>query len=131
MNNLYIQGQQFSTCNSPFPQNQSSQSCISLLCTQTGTHECQDCQGYSTSYLCAHAVAASLKRGSLETYVKWLVANKRKTGVLNYSRAITFGMPAGKRQEGRTTAKKKTRQRNNQYDRPKKLLAIHAKYWGK
>ena len=93
--------------------------------------ECQDCQGYSTSYLCAHAVAASFKRGSLETYVKWLVANKRKTGVLNYSRAITFGLPAGKRQEGRTTAKKKTWQRNNQYDRPKKLLAIHAKYWGK
>lgn len=31
-----------------------------------GKVECQDCQGYSASFLCAHAVAASLKRGTLE-----------------------------------------------------------------
>ena len=47
-----------------------------------GKVECQDCQGYSASYLCAHAVAASLKRGTLEVYLKWLVANKRNTGGL-------------------------------------------------
>ena len=61
-----------------------------------GKVQCQDCQGYSASYLCAHVVAASLKRGTLEAYLKWLVANKRKTGGLNYSKAITFGMPAGR-----------------------------------
>ena len=65
-----------------------------------GKLECQDCQGYSASYLCAHAVAASLKRGTLEAYLKWLVANKRKTGGLNYSKAITFGMPAGRGRKG-------------------------------
>ena len=65
-----------------------------------GKVQCQDCQGYSASYLCAHAVAASLKRGTLEAYLKWLVANKRKTGGLNYSKAITFGMPAGRGRKG-------------------------------
>lgn len=55
---------------------------------------------YSASYLCPHAVAASLKRGTLEAYFKWLVANKRKTGGLNYSKAITFGMPAGRGRKG-------------------------------
>ena len=65
-----------------------------------GKLECQDCQGYSASYLCAHAVAVTLKRGTLEVYLKWLVANKRKTGGLNYSKAITFGMPAGRGRKG-------------------------------
>ena len=65
-----------------------------------GKVECQDCQGYSASYLCAHAVAASLKRGTLEAYLKWLVANNCKTGGLNYSKAITFGMPAGRGRKG-------------------------------
>ena len=65
-----------------------------------GKVACKDCQGYSASYLRAHAVAASLKRGTLEAYLKWLVANKRKTGRLNYSKAITFGMPAGRGRKG-------------------------------
>ena len=65
-----------------------------------GKVECQDCQGFSESYLCAHAVVASLKRGTLEAYLKWLVANKRKTGGLSYSKAITFGMPAGRGRKG-------------------------------
>ena len=65
-----------------------------------GKVECQDCQEYSASYLCAHAVAASLKRGTLEVYLKWLVANKRNTGGLNYSRAIAFGMPTGRGRKG-------------------------------
>ena len=32
--------------------------------------------------------------------MKWLVATKRKTGGLNYSKAITFGMPAGRGRKG-------------------------------
>ena len=60
-----------------------------------GKVECQDCQD-SASCLCAHAIASSLKRGTFEAYLKWLVATKRKTGGRNYSKAITFGMPAGR-----------------------------------
>ena len=59
-----------------------------------GKVACKDCQGYSASYLRAHAVAASLKRGTLEAYLKWLVANKQSHHLWNAS---------WKRQEGRTT----------------------------
>ena len=91
-----------------------------------GKVECQDCQGYSASSLCAHAVAASLKLGTLEAYLKWLVASKRKTGGINYSRAITHGMPAGR---GRKTAKKQTWQTNDKYCCPKKYFAIPLNNW--
>ena len=37
---------------------------------------------------------------TLLLYIKWLVANKRKTSRLNYSNAITFGMPAGRGRKG-------------------------------
>ena len=40
-------------------------------------------------------------RGTLEVYPKWLMANKRKTGGLNYSKAIKFGMPAGRGRKGK------------------------------
>ena len=96
-----------------------------------GKVECQDCQGYSASYLCAHAVAASLKRGTLEVYLNWLVANKRNTGGLQLQQSHRLWNASWKRQEGRTPAKKQRRQTNNQYGDPTKPLAIRAKYWGK
>ena len=96
-----------------------------------GKVECQDCQGYSASYLCAHAVAASLKRGTLEVYSNWLVANKRNTGGLQLQQSHRLWNASWKRQEGRTPAKKQRRQTNNQYGDPTKPLAIRAKYWGK
>ena len=65
-----------------------------------GKEECQDCQGHAALSLCSHAVRASLKRGSLDLFLKWLVATKRKAGGLNYSKAITFGMPAGRGKKG-------------------------------
>ena len=96
-----------------------------------GKVECQDCQEYSASYLCAHAVAASVKRGTLEVYLKWLVANKRNTGGLQLQQSHRLWNASWKRQEGRTPAKKQRRQTNNQYGDPTKPLAIRAKYWGK
>ena len=41
-----------------------------------GRLKCQECQGYFASGLCAHVLAASLKRGTLGAYLKWPVANK-------------------------------------------------------
>ena len=49
-----------------------------------GKCECQDCPGYSSLSLCAHAVAVSLKLQRLETYLKWLVTKHRKTGGVSY-----------------------------------------------
>ena len=61
-----------------------------------GKCECQDCPGYTSAFICAHAVAASVKLNRLDAFLKWLVATKRKTGGINYSKAITHGMPAGR-----------------------------------
>ena len=65
-----------------------------------GKVECQDCPGYAASSICAHAVAASMTKGNLDVYLKWLVANNRKSGGINYSKAITYGMPAGRGRKG-------------------------------
>ena len=80
-------------------QNQSPRSRISSSCILTGKYSVRTAKG-TPRPICAHAVAASLKRGTLEAYLKWLVANKRKTGGLNYSKAITFGMPVGRGRKG-------------------------------
>ncbi len=61
-----------------------------------GKCECQDCPGYSSLSICAHAVAVSLKLQRLDAYLKWLVTKHRKTGGVSYSRAITYGMPKGR-----------------------------------
>ena len=45
---------------------------------------------------CAHAIAASVKTGSLNSYVTWLLTKKRKTGGINYSKAILHGLPNDK-----------------------------------
>ena len=41
-----------------------------------GKCECQDCPGYSSLSLCAHAVAVSLKLQRLETYLKCMAHNE-------------------------------------------------------
>ena len=62
-----------------------------------GKSECQDCPGYSfQSSLCAHTLAACLKVKRLDEYLKWLVMTQPKTGGINYTKAITHGMPAGR-----------------------------------
>ena len=57
-----------------------------------GKCECQDCPNYSSLSVCAHAIAASVKTGSLSLYVTWLLTKKRKTGGINYSKAILHGL---------------------------------------
>ena len=58
-----------------------------------GKCECQDCPNYSALSVCAHAIAASVKTGCLNSYVTWLLTKKRKTGGINYSKAILHGLP--------------------------------------
>ncbi len=60
-----------------------------------GKCECQDCPGYGSLSICAHAVAVSLKLQRLDAYLKWLVTKHCKTGGVSYSCAITYGMPKG------------------------------------
>ena len=61
--------------------------------------EWPDCSAYSSSSICAHAIAASVKINRLDAFLKWLVTTKRKTGGVNYTKAVMFGMPIDK---GRT-----------------------------
>lgn len=77
-----------------------------------GKCECQDCPGYSSSSVCAHAIAASVKLNRLDTYLKWLVTTRRKTGGVNYSKAITFGMPAGRGRKPNQPPRKRSKTRH-------------------
>jgi hypothetical protein len=60
-----------------------------VIFSANGKCECQDCLGYSASFVCAHEIAASSKINRLDAYIKWLVTTKRKYGGINYSKAIT------------------------------------------
>ena len=95
-----------------------------------GKVECQDCPGYAASSICAHAVAAFLKKSmksSLDVYLQlWLVANKRKSGGLNYSKAITFGMPAGRGRKGERAPRSRRGKQTNTVVVPRILAPAPA-----
>ena len=67
-----------------------------VVFSANGKCECQDCEGYSASFVCAHAIPASAKINRLDGYLRWLATTKRKTGGINFSKAITHGMPTGR-----------------------------------
>ncbi len=67
----------------------------------SGKCECdKSCPGYSAEAVCAHVIAACLKMSRLPDFLRWFVATKRKTGGVNYSRAVSFGMPKGRGRKG-------------------------------
>ena len=68
---------------------------------------CQDCASYSAISLCSHVLAACLKKQRLNNYLKWLTSTKRKTGGINYTSAITYGMPAGRGRKGNKAPRKR------------------------
>ena len=78
-----------------------------------GKTDC-DCAGFSSSSVCAHSVSASIKQKRIAEFIKWLSSTKRNAGGINFSKAITFGMPKGRGRKGekapRKVGKSKTRQ---------------------
>jgi hypothetical protein len=40
-------------------------------------------------------------------FLRWLVTSKRKTGGVNYSEAISFGMPKGRGRKGEAAPRKR------------------------
>ena len=79
--------------------------------------ECQDCPGYSSqSSLCAHTLAACLKVKRLDEYLKWLLMTQRKTGGINYTKAITHGMPAGRGRKPNEKPRKRTKRNHPSTD---------------
>ena len=64
--------------------------------TKGGGYLCDDCLGYKSAKICAHTVAASLKAGTLETFIEWYQKLKIKP---NLTTLAEFGKPstAGKK----------------------------------
>lgn len=60
-----------------------------------GKCKCDNYHAYTSFFLCAHIIVACLKKSRLAEFLQWLVSSKRKTGGVNYSQAILFGMPKG------------------------------------
>lgn len=87
-----------------------------IVCFANGKCECQDCPGYSSAFVCAHAIAASIKVNRLEAYLKWLVTTKRKTGGINYSKAITHGMPSGRGRKPNQAPRKRSKSKHPSRD---------------
>ncbi len=65
-----------------------------------GKCECDNCPAYKASFICAHVIVACLKKSRLVDFLRWLVTSKRKTGGVNYSEAVSFGMPKGRGRKG-------------------------------
>jgi hypothetical protein len=61
-----------------------------------GKAVCSDCPGFTASSICAHTVAAGLTTKRAKEFIRWLSKSKRNSGGINYSKAITFGMPDGR-----------------------------------
>ena len=49
---------------------------------------------------CAHVLVACLKMSRLKDFLNWFVTAKRKSGGVNYTRAVSFGMPVGRGRKG-------------------------------
>ena len=66
-----------------------------------GKCECDtSCPGFSVEEICAHVLVACLKMSRLKDFLNWFVTAKRKTGGVNYTRAVSFGMPVGRGRKG-------------------------------
>ena len=72
-----------------------------------GKVECRDCPGYSSLSICSHVLVVCLKKGHLQKFLKWLIAAKQKTGGINFSQAVTYGMPAGRGRKGNKAPRKR------------------------
>ena len=70
-----------------------------------GKTEC-DCAGFLSSSVCAHSVAACVKQKRIPGFCKWLSSTKRNIGGINFSKAITFGMPKGRGRKGEKAPRK-------------------------
>lgn len=71
-----------------------------------GKAECADCPGFASSSICAHSLVAFMKQGRIKEFISWLARTKRNTGGINFSNAITFGMPKGRGKKGERAPRK-------------------------
>lgn len=72
-----------------------------------GKTDCTECPGYSSLSICAHSMAACLKTNRTKQFIRWLACSKRNKGGINYSKAVTYGMPKGRGKKGEKAPRKK------------------------
>jgi hypothetical protein len=71
-----------------------------------GKTECDNCPGFLAKKICKHTVAVNI---NLDGYLGWLVSSQRRSGGINISKAITYGMPRGRGKKGSRAPRKKSR----------------------
>ena len=70
--------------------------------------ECdKSCPGFSVEEICTHVLVACLKMSGLKDFLNWFVTAKRRTGEVNYTRAVSFGMPVGRGRKGEAPPQKR------------------------
>lgn len=75
-----------------------------------GKVECDDhCPGYSSKKICKHTIAVSLTCKRMDQHLRWFVNTQRRTGGINFSKAITHGMPQGRGKKGNQAPRKRSR----------------------
>ena len=61
-----------------------------------GKTECDNCPGFLAKKICKHTVAVNIKLKTMDGYLGWLFSSQRRSGGINISKAITYGMPRGR-----------------------------------
>ncbi len=74
-----------------------------------GKTECDNCPGFIAKKICKHTVAVNIKLKQMDGYLSWLVSSQRRSGGINISKAITYGMPRGRGKKGNKAPRKKSR----------------------
>lgn len=72
-----------------------------------GKIECTNCPGFAASSVCKHTIAASVQLQRMDQFIRWLVKTYRSKGGVNFSKAITYGMPSGRGKKGNRPPRKR------------------------
>ena len=72
-----------------------------------GKTDCSDCPRFKASSVCKHTIAVFAKLGRMDHLIAWLARTKRGKRGINFSKAITHGMPEGRGKKGNLAPKKR------------------------
>ena len=67
-----------------------------------------NCPAYASQKICKHTLAVNIKEKTMAEYFRWFVSSQRRSGGINLSKAITFGMPQGRGKKGNRAPRKKS-----------------------
>jgi hypothetical protein len=72
-----------------------------------GKTDCSGCPGFKASSLCKHTIAVFSKLRRMVEFISWFVRTKRGKQGINFSKAITHGMPEGRGKKGSVAPRKR------------------------